>query len=1204
MASENIIKIITYNVHGGFSLGNLYIILEVYKPGLVLLQEVKLSSEQLAAFGRRLGYTGASNIDELEPSKPGTGILWHTSLPVSQVVPLYPCRIQLCMLGAYPVMNCYVPAGSHRAAERRHFFVEQMFGLLAGQEDILPICGGDWNCVTEKIDLQHDRYFNDRKSQDLTNIIREFGLVDAFRHLRGRAREYTWQGRDGASASRLDRFYVPPCLSDKLVSMTHHVGYSDHKLGLLEINLAQITRLPKQVRFGSGYWKLNNKVLLDQDFMLNFNKLWDELVVDQGNYVDKADWWDLMFKPELRTFLQHFSATRARTRKQLKELLCEMLDRAQGEGRVGDVAMARGRLQSMMYEDNMGFIIRSRFKENSEVEKASLFHSNREKKFAQVGNLEKLFINGKVETDKKNVEKVVTQFFGNLLSGKHGPNGVEQEHAFEPDFGDLHEFLEDLAQLSPESRAAVEEPVNIHELEIVLEQSDNNRSPGEDGLSYEMYKAVKETVADTMVEVMNCQLERVKLMLSGTQGVTRLTSKTEPGVVPRVDQLRPITLLNTDYKLLTAILSNRLIKIMHEIIKSGQLCSVKGANIHFGTHNIISALSYLEEKVLHAEEAYGYKSEVAGGAVLVSYDLFKAYDRVSLPYLERVMAKMGFGPKFISWIHMLHADITTRFILNFLTDPVKVLISIRQGDPIAMVLFIIYMEPLLMMIKKHTSGLKVMGISQWSRNPHNLYRGEGSVCVKQEEVAYVDDVNLLLEKPEEMVVVDAIFSRFERVSGAILNRSEKTKCMGLGHWEGRQRWPLPWIKVEKSLKIFGITHCPSYKQTLEFNWKKGVEKFVSCLNSWNTRVLNSVFQRAEVLNVFALPKLYYLAECLPLPDSFATEFDSHVFKFLKMGKLEMPPLQELYAPVDQGGLGLVMLRAKADSLFLKQTLRMMSQPKTTFHDYIKFFVGNKLMTHEFHGYHHHTVTPYYEHMLSLFKEAEIMELCHVCCCVDCVGPDCKERNLKTTAKEIYSAYTDSLPPPKVEYKPEYANVSSMMWGRVWSRVASPMLDPMSRQTVWRLINDVLPTRQRYWRMRILERDNRQVIHPECNRCNLREVDTVGHMFTACVLVREAWCWVRRRLLEMLPDDMADLSNVELINMMFPRENRENEMVWLVGMYLSWAFEEAVLKGRVLNDQHVKAYMQYMAFQTRGMNMPQLGHISGITVSQNQVFDNG
>ena len=373
------IRIITYNVHGSMNLGNLYIILEVYKPSLVLLQEVKISTDQLVAFGRRLGYTGATNIDELDKNKPGTGLLWHNSLPVTQVIPLYPCRIQVAMVGAYPIMNCYVPAGSHRAAERRHFFVEQMFGLLAGQEDILPICGGDWNCVTQKIDLQNDRYFDDRKSQDLMNIVRDFDLVDPFRHLRGRAREYTWQGRDGASASRLDRFYVPACLTDSLVSMSHHAGYSDHKLGLLEIKLNEITRLPRQVKFDSGFWKLNNQILTDPDFMINFNIVWDELVKDQGDYNDKADWWDLVFKPEIKTFLQNFSATRSRSRRQLKELLCEMLDRALVESRWGDVAMARGRLQNLMYQDNLGFVIRSRFKENSEVEKASLFHSNRGK---------------------------------------------------------------------------------------------------------------------------------------------------------------------------------------------------------------------------------------------------------------------------------------------------------------------------------------------------------------------------------------------------------------------------------------------------------------------------------------------------------------------------------------------------------------------------------------------------------------------------------------------------------------------------------------------------------------------------------------------------------------------------------------------------------------------------------------------------------
>ena len=91
---------------------------------------------------------------------------------------------------------------------------------------------------------------------------------------------------------------------------------------------------------------------------------------------------------------------------------------------------------------------------------------------------------------------------------------------------------------------------------------------------------------------------------------------------------------------------------------------------------------------------------------------------------------------------------------------------------------------------------------------------------------------------------------------------------------------------------------------------------------------------------------------------------------------------------------------------------------------------------------------------------------------------------------------------------------------------------------------------------------------------------------------------------MLPADMMDLSNTELVHMMFPKERQEDDMVWLLGCYMAWVFEEAVVKGRLLNDAHIKAYMQYMFFKSKQMNMPQIGHISEITVSQNQIFDNG
>ena len=112
------ISFLTYNVHGSYNLSNLYLLLEVNKPSIVLLQEVKLSTSQIKNYGRRLGYTGASNIDELDPNKPGTAMMWHSSVPITQVVSLYPCRIQVAMLGVYPVVNVYVPAGSHRSGER------------------------------------------------------------------------------------------------------------------------------------------------------------------------------------------------------------------------------------------------------------------------------------------------------------------------------------------------------------------------------------------------------------------------------------------------------------------------------------------------------------------------------------------------------------------------------------------------------------------------------------------------------------------------------------------------------------------------------------------------------------------------------------------------------------------------------------------------------------------------------------------------------------------------------------------------------------------------------------------------------------------------------------------------------------------------------------------------------------------------------
>ena len=85
---------------------------------------------------------------------------------------------------------------------------------------------------------------------------------------------------------------------------------------------------------------------------------------------------------------------------------------------------------------------------------------------------------------------------------------------------------------------------------------------------------------------------------------------------------------------------------------------------------------------------------------LINLDFFKAYDRVYLGFLLKVLDKMNFGTIFVSWVKMLHEGASTSFILLSLTAAIEVCFSIRQGDPLAMLLYVIYLEPLLINLER------------------------------------------------------------------------------------------------------------------------------------------------------------------------------------------------------------------------------------------------------------------------------------------------------------------------------------------------------------------------------------------------------------------------------------------------------------------------------------------------------------------------
>ena len=129
----------------------------------------------------------------------------------------------------------------------------------------------------------------------------------------------------------------------------------------------------------------------------------------------------------------------------------------------------------MHLQDIMGFVIRSRHNQNSEEEKASLFHAAREVKNSK-NNIEALKVDGAVVKDNSLIEKTVTSFFGALFNGFHNSDLQITGVPFEPDFSAFNEITNGLGYMTDSESRDMEEAVSMEELEDILKTCKNNKS--------------------------------------------------------------------------------------------------------------------------------------------------------------------------------------------------------------------------------------------------------------------------------------------------------------------------------------------------------------------------------------------------------------------------------------------------------------------------------------------------------------------------------------------------------------------------------------------------------------------------------------------------------------------------------------------------------------------------------------------------------
>ena len=159
---------------------------------------------------------------------------------------------------------------------------------------------------------------------------------------------------------------------------------------------------------------------------------------------------------------------------------------------------------------------------------------------------------------------------------------------------------------------------------------------------------------------------------------------------------------------------------------------------------------------------------------------------------------------------------------------------------------------------------------------------------------------------------------------------------------------------------------------------------------------------------------------------------------------------------------------------------------------------------------------------------------------------------------------------------------------VWRRLGSPVLTAEARDTLFLLLDNKLPVRERLFRIGL-------AVDPYCDVCPGGVVCDIEHFFCSCSRVVFVWSWVRGRLLDLLGGS-SHLSNWELINLFLPSTRFEKEIVWVVGSYVAEVWSEMFSR----RGNHLKAdqsfgflRFKYKAAQL-GSRMP-LRAIPGISV---------
>lgn len=346
----------------------------------------------------------------------------------------------------------------------------------------------------------------------------------------------------------------------------------------------------------------------------------------------------------------------------------------------------------------------------------------------------------------------------------------DKDIAIPDDSPDLPRRTREALSEVPECQRLTAQDVNQTEWIITYPQvrealklAKNGTATGLDGCPYELWKELNKAYEETksqgksgfdIVAALTALFRDIQMFgieeksdfASGW--MCPLYKKKDPS---EISNYRPITLLNTDYKLLTKTLALQLVEPIHKLIHPDQAGFIPKRSIFNHIRLASTIINYAEAM------------EVDG--VIIALDQEKAYDKIRHPYLWSTLEALNLPEEFTKTVKSLYNNAFTQVAINgVFSKPFRVTRGVRQGDPLSCLLFDLAIEPLACKLRNcnDLEGLSIPG-------------AEGRLIVN----LFADDTTVYLSSHNKFDTVERLLTDWCKVSGAKFN-IEKTEIIPIG----------------------------------------------------------------------------------------------------------------------------------------------------------------------------------------------------------------------------------------------------------------------------------------------------------------------------------------------------------------------------------------------------------------------------------------